>query len=347
MKDICHLTKSTRYSGCAAKLGPGELDKALCGLPFIPDPNLIVGLERADDAGVYRLTDELAIILTIDFITPIVDDPYDFGMIAAANALSDVYAMGGKPITAMNVVCFPSKTMDISILKQILSGALAKMHEAEVTLVGGHSVQDDELKYGLSVTGIIHPQRVVTKSGARIGDKLILTKPLGTGIISTALKAGLADSKTIAKLTSLLATLNRKASELMISVDAHACSDITGFGLLGHACEMALNSEVAIELYSDAVPFFSEAADFAKMGLNPEGMYSIKEFRSNMIESVGKVDDWMLDILFDPQTSGGLLISVSPQVADTLLIKLQEAGYKEAAIIGAVANEPKGKIVLL
>lgn len=342
-----HLTKSARYSGCAAKLGPGDLDKALCGLPFIADPNLIVGLERADDAGVYRLTDELAIIQTVDFITPIVDDPYDFGMIAAANALSDVYAMGGRPIAAMNVVCFPSKTMDISILKQILSGALAKMREAEVTLVGGHSVQDDELKYGLSVTGIIHPQRVVTKSGARIGDKLILTKPLGTGIISTALKAGLADSTTIAKLTSLLATLNKKASELMVSVDAHACSDITGFGLLGHACEMALNSEVAIELYSSMVPFFSETADFAKMGLNPEGMYSIKEFRSNMIEFAGKVDDWMLDILFDPQTSGGLLISVSPQVADTLLIKLQEAGYEEAAIIGAVANEPKGKIVLL
>jgi len=306
-----------------------------------------VGLERADDAGVYRLTDELAIIQTVDFITPIVDDPYDFGMIAAANALSDVYAMGGKPITAMNVVCFPTKAMDISILKQILSGALAKMHEAEVTLVGGHSVQDDELKYGLSVTGIIHPQRVVTKSGAKIGDKLILTKPLGTGIISTALKAGLADNKTIAKLTSVLATLNKKASELMISVDAHACSDITGFGLLGHACEMALNSEVAIELRSDTVPFFSEAADFAKMGLNPEGMYSIKEFRSSMIEFAGKIDDWMLDILFDPQTSGGLLISVSPQVVDTLLTELQKAGYKETAIIGTVVEKPEGKIILL
>jgi len=342
-----HLTKSTRYSGCAAKLGPGDLDKALCGLPCAPDPNLIVGLEKADDAGVYRLTDELAIVQTIDFITPIVDDPYDFGMIAAANALSDVYAMGGKPITAMNVVCFPTKAMDISILKQILSGALAKMREAEVTLVGGHSIQDDELKYGLSVTGIIHPQRVVTKSGAKIGDKLILTKPLGTGIISTALKAGLADNKTIVKLTSVLATLNKKASELMTSVDAHACSDITGFGLLGHACEMALNSEVAIELHSNTVPFFSEAADFAKMGLNPEGMYSIKEFRSSMIEFAGKIDDWMLDILFDPQTSGGLLISVSPQVANTLLTELQKVGYKETAIIGTVVEKSEGKIILL
>jgi len=316
-------------------------------LPFIADPNLIVGLEKADDAGVYRLTDELAVVQTVDFITPIVDDPYDFGMIAAANSLSDVYAMGGKPITAMNIVCFPSKTMDISILKQILSGALANMQEAEVTLVGGHSVQDDELKYGLSVTGIIHPQRVVTKSGARIGDKLILTKPLGTGIISTALKGGLANSKTIVRLTSVLSTLNKKASELMISVNAHACTDITGFGFLGHACEMALNSEVAIEIYSSMVPIFSEAPDFTRMGLNPKALHSNKEFCSNKIESAGKVDDWLLDILFDPQTSGGLLISVSPQVVDTLLINLQEAGYKESAIIGAVVNEPRGKIILL
>lgn len=306
-----------------------------------------MGLEKADDAGVYRLTDELAIVQTVDFITPIVDDPYDFGMIAAANSLSDVYAMGGKPITAMNIVCFPGKTMDISILKQIFSGALAKMREAGVALVGGHSVQDDELKYGLSVTGTIHPQRVVTKSGARIGDKLILTKPLGTGIIGTALKDGLADSQTIAKLTSVLATLNKEASELMVSADAHACSDITGFGLLGHACEIALNSEVAIELYSNRVPIFREAAHFAKTGLKSKGMHSIKEFRSNMIDYASKIDDWLLNILFDPQTSGGLLISVSPQAADRLLIKLREAGYKETAIIGAVANAPKGKIVLL
>ena len=306
-----------------------------------------MGLEKADDAGVYRLTDELAIVQTVDFITPIVDDPYDFGMIAAANSLSDVYAMGGKPITAMNIVCFPGKTMDISILKQIFSGALAKMREAGVALVGGHSVQDDELKYGLSVTGTIHPQRVVTKSGARIGDKLILTKPLGTGIIGTALKDGLADSQTIAKLTSVLATLNKEASELMVSADAHACSDITGFGLLGHACEIALNSEVAIELYSNRVPIFRKAAHFAKTGLKSKGMHSIKEFRSNMIDYASKIDDWLLNILFDPQTSGGLLISVSPQAADRLLIKLREAGYKETAIIGAVANAPKGKIVLL
>ena len=307
---------------------------------------MIVGVETADDAGVYRLTDDLAIVQTIDFITPIVDDPYSFGMIAAANALSDVYAMGGKPITAMNVVCFPSKTLDISILKQILSGSLDKIHEAGVTLVGGHSVKDNELKYGLSVTGIIHPQRVMTNSGAKVGDKLLLTKPLGTGILITALKAGLIDDKTTGRLIENMATLNRKASEIMMSLGAHACTDITGFGLLGHACQIAENSNVAIELYHDRLPLFSEVVDFAKMGLIPEATHSIKEFRSNVIEPENKVDDYMLDILFDPQTSGGLLISVLPEVADTMLAKLHDVGYKQAAIIGTVVDKPKGKILL-
>ena len=311
------------------------------------DPNLIVGLERADDAGVYRLTDDLAIVQTIDFITPIVDDPYSFGMIAAANALSDVYAMGGKPITAMNVVCFPSQTLDISVLERILNGALAKMDEAEVTLIGGHSVKDDELKYGLSVTGIIHPQKVITRSGAKLGDKLILTKPLGTGILNTALKAGLLDDRTKVKLIEQMAALNMKASEVMVSLGAHACADVTGFGLLGHACEIAQNSDVAIELQCNKVPLISGVIDFAKMGLIPEGMYANREFRSSMIEFAGKVADWMLDILYDPQTSGGLLISVSPDVADIMLTKLQQAGCKETAIVGTVVKKPESKIILL
>jgi len=306
-----------------------------------------VGLERADDAGVYRLTDDLAIVQTIDFITPIVDDPYSFGMIAAANALSDVYAMGGKPITAMNVVCFPSQTLDISVLERILNGALAKMDEAEVTLIGGHSVKDDELKYGLSVTGIIHPQKVITRSGAKLGDKLILTKPLGTGILNTALKAGLLDDRTKVKLIEQMAALNMKASEVMVSLGAHACADVTGFGLLGHACEIAQNSGVAIELQCNKVPLISGVIDFAKMGLIPEGMYANREFRSSMIEFAGKVADWMLDILYDPQTSGGLLISVSPDVADIMLTKLQQAGCKETAIVGTVVKKPESKIILL
>ncbi len=308
---------------------------------------MIVGLKLADDAGVYKLGDDLAIVQTIDFITAIVDDPFTFGMIAAANSLSDVYAMGAKPITAMNLVCFPSETLDISALTRILEGALAKLNEAKVILVGGHSVKDKELKYGLSVTGIVHPQKVVTKSGAKKGDKLILTKPLGTGILTTALKAGSLGNETKAKLIDQMAALNMEAAEVMVSLGAHACTDISGFGLVGHAGEMAENSGVAIELYHDRVPYISEVPEFAEMGLSPEGMYANREFRAAMTEGAGGVPEGLLDILYDPQTSGGLLISVSPETAGTMLDQLRQAGGKEAAIVGQVVGGPKGKIILL
>jgi len=305
-----------------------------------------VGLERADDAGVYKLSEELAIVQTIDFFTPIVDDPHAFGQIAVANALSDVYAMGGKPLTAMNVVCFPSKTMDISVLRDILQGGLEKMREAGVILVGGHSIDDEELKYGLSVTGTIHPKRIVTKAGAKPGDKLILTKPLGTGIINTALKGGLAGKGTMAKVTKYMVTLNKKASELMQEIGVHACTDITGFGLLGHACEMAQNSEVGMKIYVASIPIFPEAIEFAKMGLVPGGTQRNREFRSHMIELTSKLPDYMLDVLFDPQTSGGLLISVSAAKAELLLARLHEAGVVEATIIGEVVKQPKERIII-
>ena len=327
-------------------MGPGDLDKALCGLPLIHDPNLLVGLERADDAGVYKLSEELAIIQTIDFFTPIVDDPRTFGQIAAANALSDVYAMGGKPLTAMNVVCFPSKTMDISVLKDILQGGLEKMQEAGVILVGGHSVDDEELKYGLSVTGTIHPKRIVTRAGAKAGDKLILTKPLGTGIINTALKGGLAGEETVAKVTKYMLTLNKKASELMQEIGVNACTDITGFGLLGHAGEMAQNSEIGMKIYVASIPIFAEAIEFAKMGLVPGGTQRNREFRSPMVELASELPDYMSDILFDPQTSGGLLISVSAAKAEVLLSRLHEAGVVEAAIIGEVIKQLKGRLLV-
>lgn len=308
---------------------------------------MIVGLKLADDAGVYKLRDDLAIVQTIDFITAIVDDPFTFGMIAAANSLSDIYAMGGKPITAMNIVCFPSETLDMSILTRILEGALAKLNEAKVILIGGHSVKDEELKYGLSVTGVIHPQKVITRSGAKIGDKLILTKPLGTGILTTALKAGLLGDETKAKLIEQMATLNMKAAEIMVSLGAHACTDITGFGLIGHACEIAKNSGVSIELYYDRVPYISEVLGFDEMGLSPEGMYANREFRAAMTEGADRVPEGLLDILYDPQTSGGLLISVSPETADMMLNQLRQAGAKEAAIVGQVVAGPEGKIILL
>lgn len=318
----------------------------MCGLPLIHDPNLLVGLEKPDDAGVYKLRDDLAIIQTVDFFTPIADDPYVFGQIAVANALSDVYAMGGKPLTAMNLVCFPIKTMDISVLREILKGGLEKMREAGVVLVGGHSVQDEELKYGLSVTGVIHPDRLITAAGAKAGDKLILTKPLGTGIVNTALKGGLARPETVARVTRYMVALNDKAAELMQEISANACTDITGFGLLGHACEMAQNSQVGMRIHAALVPMFAEAVEFARMGLVPGGTQRNREFRSGMVELARELPDYMSDILFDPQTSGGLLISVSPEKADLLLARLHEGGVPESCIIGEVVGQPRERIIV-
>lgn len=318
----------------------------LASLPLLSDPNIIVGMERIEDAGVYKLTDDIAIIQTVDFITPIVDDPYTFGQIAATNALSDVYAMGGKPLTAMNIVCFPLKDMDISILKEIMAGGLDKMREAGVVLLGGHSVQDPELKYGLSVTGTIHPNKVVVKSGVKSGDKLILTKPIGTGIISTALKGGTADKIAVDSATKSMTTLNRKASELMQQVGVHACTDITGFGLLGHAAEMIEGTDAGMVIYSTAVPVLPGAAELAKMGFISGGTIRNRDFRLNMIDRSTDISDDRLLILFDAQTSGGLLISVASDKASGLLKQLHKAGIESAAIIGEVVAEPKGRIII-
>jgi selenide,water dikinase len=303
-------------------------------------------MESLDDAGVYKLSDDLAIIQTIDFFTPIVDDPYDFGQIAVANALSDVYAMGGKPLTAMNVVCFPIKKLDISVLKDTLKGGIDKMKEAGVTLVGGHSIDDAELKYGLSVTGTVHPEHLVTNSGAKIGDKLILTKPLGTGIISTALKAGKASKETIAKVTKYMTALNKKASELMQEVGAHACTDITGFGFLGHACQLAQSSQVGIKVNFSSVPLFTEVEEFARAGLCPGGLYRNREFYGKMVEFSKQIPDYIQDILFDAQTSGGLLISLAPETAELLVKKLHKAGVQDAVIVGEAISKPMGKILV-
>jgi len=303
-------------------------------------------MESLDDAGVYKLTEDLAIIQTIDFFTPIVDDPYMFGQIAAANALSDVYAMGGKPLTAMNIVCFPIESLDISVLKDILRGGIDKIAEAKVTLVGGHSIDDTELKYGLSVTGTVHPKRLVTNSGVKAGDKLILTKLLGTGIISTAVKAGVVDEKTVAKVTKCMATLNDKASELMQEVGVHACTDITGFGFLGHAVQLAQNSQVGININITALPFFPEAGEFAKQGLCPGGLHRNQEFYSPCVRITSEISTHMQDILFDPQTSGGLLICLAPRKAELLLNKLRQAGIEDAVIIGEAVNEPSGVVTV-
>ena len=307
---------------------------------------MLVGLERADDAGVYKVTDDIALIQTVDFFTPIVDDPYWFGQIAAANALSDVYAMGGVPKTAMNLVAFPLKDMDMSILRQIIQGGVDKMREAGVVLVGGHSVEDKELKYGLSVTGFIHPDRILTKKDLRAGDHLVLTKPLGTGIINTAIKGGLASADVIKRVTQLMATLNREAAEIMSRYPVHACTDITGFGLLGHVAEMVSGMPFGIRLMSRQIPMLPEAFEYAGMGLVPAGAYKNREFRECMVDFDPSVDRLVQDILFDPQTSGGLLISVQQDRAGDLVSELKDKGIDEAAVIGEVMAAPTERIVV-
>lgn len=303
-----------------------------------------MGLDRADDAGVYRISDDLALIQTVDFFTPIVDDPYWFGQIAAANAMSDVYAMGGVPRTAMNLVGFPLGDLDIEVLRQVLMGGLEKMKEAGVVLVGGHSVEDKELKYGLSVTGFIHPSRVLTKKNLGTGDALILTKPLGTGIVNTAIKGGLASPDLIQRVTRLMAELNRTAALVMMDHEVHACTDITGFGLLGHLAEMVLGSGKSLVIQSSETPVMPEALEYAAMGMVPAGAHKNREFRECMTSFSPRVSAVTRDILFDPQTSGGLLICCAYSQAESILSELQRRGLNGCAIMGRVIADPGEKI---
>jgi len=299
---------------------------------------------RADDAGVYRVSDDLALVQTVDFFTPIVDDPYMFGQIAAANALSDVYAMGGVPKTAMNLVAFPAKEMDLSVLREIVQGGIDKLKEAECVLIGGHTVEDKELKFGLSVTGFVHPDRVLTKKTLQPGDRLVITKPLGTGIVNTAIKAGLASEKITDFVTRLMAGLNRDAARIMADFPVHACTDVTGFGLIGHLAEMVEKSGCSVRLASADVPIIAEAFDYAAMGLIPAGAYKNREFRQEMVERGPEVKRATEDLLYDPQTSGGLLICVAEEKAEGLVAALQAAGIDAAAVIGEVLKGPEERI---
>jgi len=316
-------------------------------LPLPKDPKVLVGLDTSDDAGVYQLNDKVALVQTVDFFTPIVDDPFTFGQIAVANALSDVYAMGGTPLTGMNLVAFPVKTLSLSILKEILLGGLSKMEEAGVALVGGHSIEDPEIKYGLAVTGVVHPKKILTNAKAKIGDKLVLTKPLGTGIISTALKGGMASEKAVRKIVESMVALNRTASEWMKKFGAHACTDITGFSFIGHALEMATASQVGMVIQSKTILIFPEAMEYAKLGLIPAGAHSNRQFFSCKVEVHSNVPELLLDILYDPQTSGGLLISLASDKAEKLLTALKKEGHSHSCIVGEVVEGPPGKIRLL
>ncbi len=314
-------------------------------LPFVQDPNLLSGFEHAEDAGVYKISDDLALVQTVDFFTPTVDDPFTFGQIAAVNALNDIYAMGAKPLTAMNIVCFPIKTMDKNIMREVLRGGLDKMREAGTLLIGGHSVEDDEIKYGLSVTGIVHPDKVLFNHGAKVGDKLVLTKPLGTGIISTAIKVEEASDEQIKQVIKAMSGLNKKASELMVEGgDVHACTDITGFGFLGHACEMIEGGDVGLRVNSEAVPVFEGVRELMETGFIPGGLYRNKDFRINQVIKQNTCPDWLFDLLFDPQTAGGLFFSLSGDKAKNIVEKMRATGIGDAAIVGEVVKDHPGKI---
>jgi selenide, water dikinase len=323
------------------------LDAVLGKLARQNDPNVLVGFDTADDAGVYRISAEQALVQTVDFFTPIVDDPYTFGQIAAVNSLSDVYAMGGRPLSALAIVCFPEKE-DPFVLEQILSGGLSKMIEAGCTVIGGHSVRDPEIKFGYSVTGMIHPERVLTNSNAQVGDALILTKPLGTGVISTAIKKGEAQPSWIASAVRAMTTLNRAAAEIAGSTSfrVHSATDITGFGLIGHAREMAMGANVSLEIYSERVPLLEGAADCVRAGYIPGGLKANREFAECVIEYDGSIPMEIRTILFDPQTAGGLLLSVDHKDATPMLEKLREAGVP-AVEVGKVLPKTKPLIRIL
>lgn len=305
-------------------------------LPKFEDKNLIVGIETSDDAAIYKVTDDIAMIQTVDFFTPIVDEPYMFGQIAAANSLSDVWAMGGEPAVALNIVGFPN-CLDPAILGDILAGGADKVKEAGAVLVGGHSVQDDEPKYGLCVSGFVHPDKIFKNYGCRPGDVLVLTKQIGSGIVNTAIKADMASSEAIREAQRVMASLNKKGKQAVEKYDVSACTDITGFGLLGHCVEMASASDVTFEINVTDIAYLTDAIDYAKMGLIPAGAYKNRGYSIGKVES-GSVAEHYLDLLYDPQTSGGLLISVAEKDVKPMLEDFKAANMDTTvSIIGKVA----------
>lgn len=331
------LTEQVKAGGCASKISPAVLDQILGKLPKQVDERVLVGFETADDAGVYKISDDVALVQTVDFFTPMVDDPYTFGQVAATNALSDVYAMGGTPHTALAMVCFPEKA-DLSILEQILQGGMSKMIEAGCSVIGGHSVKDPEIKFGYAVTGSVHPSRVFKNAAAQPGDVLIFTKAIGTGVISTALKRGIAEPAWVEHATKSMTTLNRVAGEIGQRFDVHAATDVTGFGLLGHLREMALGAKVGIEIEAAKVPLLTGALEAIRLGAIPGGLNANRDFVESCTDIASTVPTDLKILLFDPQTAGGLLFSLSAEEGDRLEKALLDAGVAHAARIGRVGT---------
>jgi selenide,water dikinase len=339
---VTALTQGSAYGGCGAKLAKGLLDTILCGLPRLDSDDLLVGIEFADDAGVVRVSDDVAVIHTTDFFPPIVDDPFTFGRIAAVNALSDVYAMGGRPLAGMNLVSFPLARFDREVLKQILHGGLTALKEAGAVLAGGHTLEGQELLYGLAVTGTVHPDRIWRNGGAQPGDVLVLTKPLGTGVVTTAAKADLADPNHLATAMRWMGTLNREAAETRLELEPRAVTDVTGFGLVGHVAEMAEASGLAIEIDLAVLPLLPGAREAAATGLVPAGAGKNRESAAAVLEVAGGADPILVDLALDPQTSGGLLAAVSEDAAQRLLRRLPAA-----AIVGRCVEGDQGQVRLV
>lgn len=344
MENEVKLTKLASCAGCGAKVGAGTLCNLLAGFQTHYDPNLLVGYDKSDDASVYRVSDELAIVQTTDFFPPIVDDPFMYGQIAATNALSDVYAMGGEPKLALNIMCIPEK-MDKATVQEILRGGYAKAYEAGAIITGGHTIHGAEPIYGLAVTGFVKPENVWTNSGAQPGDVLLLTKPLGVGILTTAAKAGLVDQELLDKLYVQMSTLNKYAHDVLVNYSVHACTDVTGFALLGHSLEMAQGSGVTVHLKAQAVPYHEEAYEMADMGFIPAGAYRNRDFAEAGVRVVGEVARALQDIFYDPQTSGGLLCAVPAAEAEACLAELR-AVAPSTRIIGYVTEKLDSAIYL-
>ncbi len=344
MKQDIKLTKLAKCAGCGAKVGAGVLAQLLEDIKVHQDPNLLVGFDRSDDASVYKISDDLALVQTVDFFPPIADDPYTFGAIAATNALSDVYSMGGDPKLALNIMAVP-EDMPKETVHEILRGGYDKVYEAGALITGGHSIYDEEPKYGLAVTGFVHPDRVLTNSGARPGDVLLLTKPVGIGVLTSAMKAQLLSPETEEFAFRLMTTLNKSAKDAMVKYDVHACTDVTGFGLMGHLLEMAQGSDVQVRVDIDGIDMIPEALEFARMGVLPAGMYRNRSFAEESVELVN-IPLEKADLLFDPQTSGGLLICVSPEDADALWEELKTC-VPSAQRIGRVYPYTDGKRIVV
>ena len=344
METTVKLTKLSSCAGCGAKVGAGTLSKLLGDMPTHHDPNLLVGFDRSDDASVYRVSDELALVQTVDFFPPIVDDPFTFGQIAATNALSDVYAMGGEPKLALNLLCIP-ESMPQSAVQAILAGGYSKVFEAGAIITGGHSIFDDVPKYGLSVTGFVHPDKFYKNLGAREGDVLFLTKPLGVGILTTAEKAEMLEAGEIDRAIALMTTLNKGARDCAVHYRVHACTDVTGFSLMGHMLEMMQGSDVSARVETGAIEFLPRVLEFANMGLLPAGVYRNRNYAEPFVDE-GTLPLKVRDALFDPQTSGGLLIAVDPKDADALERDLR-ASVPSAQRIGTVIAKSDKSIYLV